>query len=271
MEKSHVHGRARGAAMMVVGLFITSIGIALSAKAGLGTTPQATLPYVLSLNLPLSLGMWTLAVNLVIVFAEWLLMDRRMTAMLALQIPVMLLFSAFNDLAMWIVSPIPAPSYAGSWAMLLASVAVLSFGTALSVKADFSYGPCDGIVRVVAMRRRTEFGSVKLPFDVFMVVLAVVASLVLSGGLNGVREGTLVAMLLIGPVVRVMTRALRAEPVAAGPEGVSEPARRRPGPVRRVPDPPRGTLPDPTRILRNAFLEVTHGTHDWGPDDRESG
>ena len=52
---------------MILGLFVTTLGIAMSAKAGLGTTPQATLPYVLSLGLPLTLGFWTLVVNTVLI------------------------------------------------------------------------------------------------------------------------------------------------------------------------------------------------------------
>lgn len=202
---------AGGVALMVVSLFISSMGIAVSAHAGLGTTPQATLPYVLSLGLPMTLGFWTLVVNTVFVFVQWLLLGRRFGTMLALQVPVMLLFSLFNDVSMLLFGWLEPINYLESWALVLLSVVLISLGTALAVKADVSYGPADGMVRVIARLRRTEFGSVKLWFDILMVSLAVASSLMLLGGLDGVREGTVAAMLLIGPVVRAMTRALDAE------------------------------------------------------------
>ena len=70
----------------------------------------------------------------------------------------------------------------------------------------------DGIVRVIAWMRRSEFGSIKLCFDILMVTLAVESSLIMFHGLDGVREGTVVAMLLIGPLVRMLTRWMHAEP-----------------------------------------------------------
>ena len=69
-----------------------------------------------------------------------------------------------------------------------------------------------GIVRVIAWMRRSEFGSIKLCFDILMVTLAVESSLIMFHGLDGVREGTVVAMLLIGPLVRMLTRWMHAEP-----------------------------------------------------------
>lgn len=202
--------------LMVLGLFVTTLGIAMSAKAGLGTTPQATLPYVLSLGLPMTLGFWTLIVNTVLIFIQWLLLGRRITAMLALQIPVMILFSVFNDVSMALLYWLTPINYLESWVFLIVSIILLSVGTAMSVKANVSFGPADGIVRVIAWMRRSEFGSIKLGIDVIMVALAAASSLTMFHGFDGVREGTIVAMLLIGPMVRVLTRAMHAEPGMGG-------------------------------------------------------
>ena len=62
---------------MILGLFVTTLGIAISAISGLGTTPQATLPYVLSLGLPMTLGFWTLVINTVFIIIQWLLLGHR--------------------------------------------------------------------------------------------------------------------------------------------------------------------------------------------------
>ena len=46
-------------ALFLIGLFIASMGVALSAKAGLGTSPVASVPYSVSLvNHTLTFGWW---------------------------------------------------------------------------------------------------------------------------------------------------------------------------------------------------------------------
>ena len=45
-----------------------------------------------------------------------------------------------------------------------------------------------------------------------MVSLAAMSSPIMFQGFDGVREGTVVAMLLSGSVVRILTRMLNAEP-----------------------------------------------------------
>ena len=42
------------------GLFINSLGVSLITKADLGTSPISSIPYVLSLNFPMTLGQFTI-------------------------------------------------------------------------------------------------------------------------------------------------------------------------------------------------------------------
>ena len=62
--------------------------------------------------------------------------------------------------------------------------------------------PGEYVVRVIAQRLQKEFGVVKLWFDVTLVSLACLVSLLFMHNFTGVREGTLVSALLVGPVVR---------------------------------------------------------------------
>ncbi len=49
----------RNYALFLIGLFIASMGVALSTKAGLGTSPVASVPYSISLiNHTLTFGWW---------------------------------------------------------------------------------------------------------------------------------------------------------------------------------------------------------------------
>ena len=44
----------------LVGLFVNALGVSLITKASLGTSPISSIPYVLSLNFPLTLGNFTI-------------------------------------------------------------------------------------------------------------------------------------------------------------------------------------------------------------------
>ena len=50
-----------------IGLYINSLGVALITKASLGTSPISSIPYVLSLNFPFTLGNFTIFFSLFLI------------------------------------------------------------------------------------------------------------------------------------------------------------------------------------------------------------
>ncbi|MCF2592641.1 hypothetical protein I6E11_02250 [Bacteroides caecigallinarum] len=54
------------------------------------------------------------------------------------------------------------------------------------------------------MRLKKDFGTIKICFDVSLVLLAALGSWLLSGRIDGVREGTVIAALITGPFVRMI-------------------------------------------------------------------
>ena len=53
--------------VFLIGLFINSLGVSLITKADLGTSPISSIPYVLSLNFPFTLGQFTIAFSLLLI------------------------------------------------------------------------------------------------------------------------------------------------------------------------------------------------------------
>ena len=60
----------------VAGILINSFGVALITKAALGTSPISSLPYVLSLQFPMTLGQFTFILNMVFILLEVILLER---------------------------------------------------------------------------------------------------------------------------------------------------------------------------------------------------
>lgn len=63
--------------LLCVGLTIMAFGVAFSIKAGLGTSPISSLPYVLSQFTPLTVGTATIALHITLILLQILLLRRR--------------------------------------------------------------------------------------------------------------------------------------------------------------------------------------------------
>lgn len=87
---------------------------------------------------------------------------------------------------------------------LLAGCLVLGLGVYLEVLADVVMLPGESFVRAIVQTWNTNFGTTKIVFDSSMAIIAGALSFVFSGKLNGVREGTIIAALLVGFIARLL-------------------------------------------------------------------
>ena len=92
--------KAKRYAIFAIGLFINSLGVSFITTADLGTSPISSIPYVLSLNAPPSLGQFTILFNLLIVLVQLPILKKQFQWEHWLQVPVTLLFGWFIDLTM---------------------------------------------------------------------------------------------------------------------------------------------------------------------------
>ena len=122
--------------------------------------------------------------------------------------PISILFGYFIDLTMVILFFVDPQTYLSSVIHLLIGCVILGFGVYTEVLADVAMLPGESFVRAVSSTWKTEFGSTKVAFDVSLTVIAAVLSLIFSHRLDGVREGTIIATLLVGFIARLFGRRL---------------------------------------------------------------
>lgn len=188
-------------AVFLTGVLISAVGIAFVTRARLGTSPISSIPFVLSLITPVSMGVYTLAFNLLFLLCECLVIGR-FTIAQALQIPVTVFFSLCVDTALRLV-----PSqYGGPWlhsAVYLAiGCLIMALGIYFEVLADVIMLPGEAFVRALSKRMGAVFGNVKVCFDSSLTAIAAVVALCAFGHLNGVREGTVFSALIVGQLVK---------------------------------------------------------------------
>lgn len=200
--------------LFLFGLFVNSLGIALTTRANLGTSPITSVPYVLSIRFPLSLGMFTLFFSLLLIAIQLIILGKRFPKQFLLQLPVIPIFSVFIDLSMalfWFVDP---QTYPAKVCSLLLGCLVLGFGVFIEVAANVVMLPGECTVKAISTRWNTNFGKTKVAVDVTMAATAAVLVLLLFHTLTGVREGTFISALLVGTIARLFGRLIGA-PVQA--------------------------------------------------------
>ncbi|XWV21448.1 MAG: hypothetical protein HEQ28_06605 [Prevotella sp.] len=198
--------------IFTVGLYLLSLGIVLIIRSALGTTPISSLNYVVSLNTSLSLGTCTFIQNLFLIAAQfWLIRgnsSRKKIFEILMQLPFSFVFGVFIDFNMYLCNNITPNSYITSIILLLIGCVVQSTAVVLEVKPNVVMMSAEGFVKYSADRYNKEFGKIKRKFDIFLVVLAVLASLVMSKHIQGVREGTVIAALITGTIVTFISQKL---------------------------------------------------------------
>ena len=182
--------KAKRYAIFAIGLFINSLGVSFITTADLGTSPISSIPYVLSLNAPLSLGQFTILFNLLIVLVQLPILKKQFQWEHWLQVPVTLLFGWFIDLTMVPLAAIAPQTYLWKLGFLLLGCLILGFGVYLEMAANVAMLP-GGVLRPGGVHHLAPgLGLTKIVFDVSMSLTAAGLSLVLAHTLDGVREGT---------------------------------------------------------------------------------
>ncbi len=174
-------------AMLFGGLFVFAISMALSLQCNLGASSWTVLHDGIARQTPLSIGIVTQLVGLIMLVVSWSGGIRPGFGTLA----NMLLIGSFLDLILWSGVIPEAESYPARIAMLLAAVVVIGLGSALYIKAGFGAGPRDSFMLVLHRRTGLRLGIARWLIEVTAVVVGIIL-----GGDFGI--GTIVFAMLVG-------------------------------------------------------------------------
>ena len=191
---------------LLAGLFVNGLGVSFITKAGLGTSPITSIPYTLSLGFTPTVGMFTLFFNLLLIVLQIILLRRNFQLQNLLQLPIIALFSFFIDLTMSLLGFIQPETYAMKVVSLVIGCLILGFGVFMEMVANVAMLPGEATVRAVSDVFSTDFGKTKIAFDSSMTVIAAILSFIMFRHLDGVREGTIVAAILVGFIARLFKK-----------------------------------------------------------------
>ena len=191
---------------LLAGLFVNGLGVSFITKAGLGTSPITSIPYTLSLGFTPTVGMFTLVFNIFLVILQVILLRRNFQLQNLLQLPIIALFSFFIDLTMSLLGFMQPETYAMKVVSLIVGCLILGFGVFMEMVANVAMLPGEATVRAVSDVFSTDFGKTKIAFDSSMTIIAAILSFIMFKHLDGVREGTIVAAILVGFIARLFKK-----------------------------------------------------------------
>ena len=192
------------------GLFFIAVGVAMSAKSGLGVSPSASLPYLLSNIFPVSMGTFTVIINVLFVFVQILLLRKDYRPIQLLQLAVVVLFGFFTDFTNQLFASVQIAAYPMRLLFCVLSCAVMGFGVFLEVKANLIVMATEGAIGAFSKVFHCDFGKVKIGLDCAFVLISTCISLLYYHSLQGIREGTVLAAVLVGLFVQIYNKKLLA-------------------------------------------------------------
>ena len=191
-----------------LGLLLLAFGVAVSVNSNLGVSPVNSLPYVISKILNVPLGSCVTVVFCSYIVLQILILRREFQPVNLLQILFSTLFGYFVDFAKLVLGDFAIPTYAGKLVMLAVSIVLIALGILLYMDAQLVPMPMEGLTASIAKKLGKPFPTMKTIVDCVVVGTGIVLCFVFLGGLNGIREGTVITAIVTGKIIAWLRKPL---------------------------------------------------------------
>lgn len=92
---------------------------------------------------------------------------------------------------------------------LVLGCCIIAFGAYFEVIADVVMLPGDAFVLAIAKVTNKQYGNIRVISDISMTVIAGILCFIFLHRLQGVREGTIIAALITGNIMKIFTKKLK--------------------------------------------------------------
>lgn len=202
--------------LLLISLFIMTIGVAFCVRSMLGSSVISVLPYVFSnageahLAPALTIGQYTYIMNFLLVGGQFAVLRRRFDPMQLFQLVIGFVFGTLIDISMALTTWLVPTTLCQQALTQVGGCLVLGVGIALEVRCGSVTMPGEGFPVAVSSITGIDFPKVKMCVDVSLVILGIIACYVFFGAWQWhiIGGGTLFAMFFVGMVVKCVGRHL---------------------------------------------------------------
>ena len=198
--------------MYFVGLFIMTIGIALSVKSNLGVSPVSSIPYTMTCVWGIEMGKATIIFHAVLVLIQILILRKRFKPINLLQVVVGIVFGYFTTFCNYLASFLPSTdNIVMRIVLMLVSTVFIAVGIFFYLPANLIPLAGEGVMQAVSDVTHIEFAKVKIGVDCSMVIISVITCLICIHSLGSVGAGTVIAAFLVGFNLERVNKAFGAK------------------------------------------------------------
>ncbi|MBE6976573.1 MAG: hypothetical protein E7439_05190 [Ruminococcaceae bacterium] len=191
-----------------IGLLVIAFGVAISVNSNLGVSPVNSLPYVVSQIINVPMGTCVTVIFCFYILLQVLLLGKKFKPIQLLQIVFSTLFGYFVDFAKWAVGDFAIPTYFGQLAMLAISIILIALGVLLYMDVKLVPMPMEGLSSCIADKLSKPFPTMKTVVDCIVVAIGTALCFIFLGGLDGIREGTIITAIVTGKVIGLMKKPI---------------------------------------------------------------
>lgn len=223
MKKSKPGNIVKQALCYVLGLLVITIGINISKMSALGISPVSSIPRATEQIWGFTLGTTTMIIYIVLVALQIVILRKDFKIMNILGIALTFAFGIMIDFTGTdpnafghLMLNFPRPEgYVMKFIYMVVSVIIIGVGVFLYLRPKWVPMPAEGLAGAIAQVTGKAFGDCKTIVDTSMIVVALILQLLFLGGLGSfmsdgvvVREGTIIAAICVGQVVKFLAKKI---------------------------------------------------------------
>lgn len=184
-----------------LGLFLMTIGIAISVKSNLGVSPVSSIPYTMTCVWGIEMGRATIIFHAVLVLLQLLMLRKNFRLMNFLQVAVGIVFGYFTTFCNWGVGEIfpgAIENIAIRIIMILVSTLFIALGIFFYMPANIMPLAGEGVMKAMSDVMHIAVHKAKMIFDMSMVLISLATCLIVLHTVGSVGAGTVMAAVLVG-------------------------------------------------------------------------
>ena len=186
--------------IFIVGLFIASLGVAFSTKAGLGTSPVSSVPYSVSLVSTLfTFGGWLNLFSVIQITIQVLLLRSKCNPIeIIVQTILAFIYGYLTNFSCYLLRGITVTGYFSQFTFMIIGCIVVAFGIWIQLKGGVAMLPGEAMNRAISAVTGKRYENIKIFFDIFYILISAIICLIFIGKLESVGEGSIIVAILVG-------------------------------------------------------------------------
>lgn len=209
LETAKKRNFAKRVPLYFLGMIVMAFGIAIVIRVDIGVAPGSIIPYSISLLTPLTVGICS-ALFQVFCMLMQIILTRRISPALILQLPLAYVFGFLLDSFLWLLD-FEIVSMLYRILLTVAGLFIFSFGIRAIVGANIIIMPTDGLAQAMGKKLGWPMSRGKLAFDIIVTIVGIILMYVFSdNAFAAVNIGTIICAAGTGPIIGLFTKLFPA-------------------------------------------------------------